>query len=118
MRQFVREILKIYFKDEGMQQSIEKIYRMRQDPGWAEFVKIIHIVRGFMAQEMLGKKYTELNAVEKDVTQRTYAGINEFLDFLEHMDRKIKDAYYLHNQDKVVAAIIEQQKREGVAAIL
>ena len=92
----------MYAKDEAASQGFSKFYRMRQDPGWIELVRMIHIVQGLMAQEMFSSKFTELSQEEKDIKQRTFAGIREFLSFVENPSAELERAMYLQGHEKVI----------------
>lgn len=115
MKKFVKQISKLYSSNEEAAQEFMKFYRLRDEPGWIEFVKIIHITRGFMAQEMLGDKFTNLPEKEKDIKQRVFAGLQVFLNFLENPSLELEKAMYLAGHQKVVDDLIRKRKVKAVA---
>lgn len=114
MKRFVKQIAKLYASDEVAAQGFEKFYRLRQEDGWIEFVRMIHIIQGLMAQELLGDKFTELSKEEKDIRQRTYAGLRVFLSFLENPSSELERAMYLAGHEKVVKDIMRQRTLQSV----
>lgn len=82
----------MYATDEAAGQGFMKFYRLRQEPGWIEFVRMMHIVHGLMATEMFSARHTKLSQEEKDIRQRVFAGIREFLVFVENPTQEIQRA--------------------------
>lgn len=115
MKKFVRQIAKLYASDEAAAQEFMKFYRLRDEPGWAEMVRMIHITRGFMAQEMLSERFTELPEKDKDIKQRVYAGLQVFLDFLENPSLELEKAMYLAGHEKVVKDLIRKRTLKSVS---
>jgi hypothetical protein len=107
LKKFVKQIAKMYASDEAAGQGFQKFYRLRQEDGWSELVRMIHIVQGLMAQQMLSAKFTDLSKEEKDIKQRTYAGLRVFLAFLENPAPELERAMFMAGHDKV----IEERKR-------
>ena len=103
----------MYARDEAAGQEFMKFYRLRQEPGWLEMIRMIHIIQGLMATEMFSTKFTELTQEEKDIRQRTFAGIREFLAFLENPSQELERAMFLEGHNKV----IENLKREQLRAV-
>lgn len=112
MKKFIRDVCKIYVRNEAAQQGLTKIIQMKEHPGWPELIKVFHIIRGFMGQEMFGRKFSQLTLEEKDIRQRTYAGINEFLEFLENPTVEIQNALYLEGHEERVKNLIDMRKRK------
>jgi hypothetical protein len=106
----------MYAKDEAAGQEFMKFYRLRQEPGWNELIRMIHIANGLMAQEMLGDRFTELPEKEKDVKQRVFAGIRVFLNFLENPSSELEKAMYLEGHDKVVKNMLRERTLKSVPA--
>ena len=116
MQKFVKQIAKLYVSDEGAAQSFQKFYRLRQDEGWTEFVRLLHVVQGFMAEELLSDRFAELSPADKDVKQRVYAGLRRFLSFLENPSPEIERAMFLAGHDKALKNMMQQQKLKSVPA--
>jgi hypothetical protein len=111
VKKFVKQIAKLYATDEAAAQEFKKFWIMRQDPGWAEMVRIIHIVQGLMAEEMFSVKFTELSGNEKDIRQRVFAGIRIFLTFLANPSPELERAMFLAGHDKVVKEIMQRPQK-------
>lgn len=116
MRKFVRELCKIYANDENALHGFHKFYDLRRDPGWTEFVKLLHLTRGLMAQRLLSDKFAELSADDKDVLQRTFASLRYFLDFLEKPLPELQRAMFLAGQDRAVNKALQRQDKQSVPA--
>jgi hypothetical protein len=115
LKKFVKKIAKMYASDEAAAQEFMKFHRLRDEPGWTEMVRMIHITRGFMAQEMLGDKFTNLSEKEKDIKQRVYAGLQVFLNFWENPSEELEKAMYLAGHEKVVKDLIRKRNLKAVA---
>ena len=72
MQRLIKEIAKLYVADEAAAQGFEKFYRLRQQVGWTEFVRMMHIIRGLMGTKLFSRRYTELGKEEKDIQQRVF----------------------------------------------
>ena len=106
----------MYASDEAASQEFMKFYRLREEPGWKEMVRMIHITNGLMAQEMLGDRFTNLPQKEKDIKQRVYAGFRVFLNFLENPSQELEKAMFLEGHDKVVKNIMRERTLKSVSA--
>ena len=105
----------MYASDEAAAQEFMKFHRLRDEPGWTEMIRMIHITRGLMAQEMLGDKFTNLLEKDKDIKQRVFAGLQVFLNFLENPSQELEKAMYLAGHEKVVKDLIGKRKLKSVA---
>ena len=102
MKRLIQQIARAYAVDEAARQGFRKFYLLRQQDGWSEFVRLMHVIRGLMGTEMFGSRYTKLSAEEKDVRQRVYSGINELLEFLENPSPEIERAMFLAGHEKAL----------------
>ena len=100
-----------YAVDEASRQGFGKFYMLRQQDGWSEFVRLMHVIRGLMGTEMFGSRYTKLSAEEKDVRQRVYSGINELLEFLENPSPEIERAMFLAGHEEALKNIQQGQPK-------
>ena len=116
MQKFVKQIAKLYVSDEGAAQSFQKFYRLRQEEGWTEFIRLLHVIQGFMAEELLSDRFAQLSPTDKDVRQRTYAGIRRFLNFLENPSQELERAMFLAGHDKALKDMMQRQKLKSVPA--
>lgn len=62
--------------------DFEKYHSLRNHEGWKMHLTYLEKLRLLMSVDMLNKDFTNLTADEKDIRQRTYAGINTVLNFL------------------------------------
>jgi len=111
LKKFIKQIARLYATDEAAAQGFRKFYYLRQQEGWTEFIKLMHIIRGLMATEMFGLRYTQLNAEEKDVQQRVFSGINELLEFLENPSPELERAMFLAGNDDAVKQMMQGRPR-------
>lgn len=110
------EICKSYAADEGAAQSFRRFYTLRQHEGWKDFINILHIVQGLMAEKLLSQKFAKLPAEEKDVSQRVYADLRFFLNFLENPSQELERAMFLAGHDKALKDMMQRQKLKSVPA--
>ncbi len=116
MRKLIKQIAKLYAADEAAAQGFQKFYRLRQQEGWTEFVRMMHIIRGLMGTELFSRRYTELSWEEKDVRQRSFAGINELLEFLENPSPELERAMFLAGHKDAQENMMQRQKMKSVPA--
>jgi hypothetical protein len=64
------------------QAEARKYYEMQQTPGWQIYLNLLKLIRGQMFEDMLGKEFTKMPSVDKDIQQRAYAKVDEVLHFL------------------------------------
>ena len=81
MKNLLSDFEDLYVGDEEIRRQIENFDRIQNTPEWKFFKKMLMTIRGVMATEMLSKRHTELDPVEKDVAQRTFYNIGQMLTF-------------------------------------
>jgi len=116
MRKFVKQIAKVYAADEGALQGFRRFYSLRNDPGWTEFIKMLHLTQGLMAQELLSDKFTEKNREDKDILQRTFANLRYFMEFLENPLPELQRAMFLAGHKEATTDRVQRQKSKSVPA--
>lgn len=111
MKKFIKQIARLYATDEAAAQGFRKFYFLRQQEGWSEFVRLMHIIRGLMGTEMFGRRHTDLSAEEKDVQQRVFSGINELLEFLENPSPELERAMFLAGHEDAMKQMMPGRPR-------
>lgn len=82
MRNLLNQFTHFFQTDEDFQREIGNLEIAIKSPEWKFYVKMLMMIKGMMATNMFSRQYTDLSAVEKDVTQRTYYNIGQMLTFL------------------------------------
>ena len=82
MRKILNELSAHYANFEENLQKITVYGQMKQHPGWNVHQELLMLCRGKLAEEVLSKRFTELESTEKDVRQRAYAMVDDFIKFL------------------------------------
>ncbi len=116
MQRLIKEVAKLYATDDAALQGFQKFYRLRQQDGWVEFVRMMHVIRGFMGTELFSKRYTKLDQTEKDIRQRVFAGINQLLEFLENPSPELERAMFLAGHDNALNDMKQRQELKSVPA--
>jgi hypothetical protein len=83
----VRRQLKRYITtcstNEEYQRKLEQLIRIARSEEWKIVVQILWTIKNEMAIELLqSQKYTKDTIESKDVTQKVYHNISEWIDFL------------------------------------
>ena len=63
--------------------NFERYYALAKSDGWQMHLRHMEKLKLLMSVDMLDESFTKLSAEEKDIRQRTYAGIAEVLNFLQ-----------------------------------
>jgi len=71
-----------YADFEKNNRSITAYAQMENHPGWSVHKEMLLLLRGLIAEDLLSQKFTELDATEKDVQQRAYSAVDDFIQFL------------------------------------
>jgi len=111
LNRLIKQIARAYAVDEAARQGFRKFYLLRQQEGWTEFVRLMHVIRGLMGTEMFTSRYTKLSAEEKDIRQRVFSGINELLEFLENPSAEIERAMFFAGHEEALKNITQGQPR-------
>ena len=91
----MKRLISMLVKDISKNEDEFKVYfSLRNHDGWKMHLRHLEKLRLLMSVDMLSGEHTKLTPEEKDVRQRTYAGINEVINFLinpfEQMEKKAK----------------------------
>ena len=82
MQRILRRISHQIVKDASAGEDYRKYESLKSHEGWKVHQKYLLLVVGMIADEILGKNFTALDAYEKDVLQRAYAMANQLIGFL------------------------------------
>jgi hypothetical protein len=91
----MNHLIKMLVADIAKNESNFNTYHsLRENAGWKMHLQYLEKLRLLMSVDMLGEEYTNLSSEEKDIRQRTYAGVNIVLNFLvnpfERLEKKAK----------------------------
>jgi len=90
MKSLLNNFVVYYDKYEEFQRKVDQYQRAIESKEW-EFLKdTILVIKSEMYQQLLSKKFTDMNAGDKDVLQKTYYNVNQILDYLESPVRWFK----------------------------
>lgn len=62
--------------------ELNKYRSMQQTEGWQVHVKYLLYLKGLLLADMLGREFTELEPIRKDVQHRAYVLVSEIIEFL------------------------------------
>jgi hypothetical protein len=82
LRRLITKLSDHYADFEENNRSITAYAQMENHPGWSIHKEMLLLLRGLVAEDLLSKKFTELDATEKDVQQRAYSMVDDFIQFL------------------------------------
>jgi hypothetical protein len=60
----------------------QKYDQMQKTDGWKIHAEYLMYIRGLMAEDLLSERFTALKPIEKDVSQRAYALVDQMVLFL------------------------------------
>lgn len=78
----LNELLKLHETNDAVKRGIESYGRLLDQPDFKFFRDMLLTMKGTILNDMFSQTFTELDATEKDVAQRTYYYLNSVLDFL------------------------------------
>ena len=82
MKNLLNQFHEYFQQSDDFKQQIVNYQRMLKTKEWRTHYDLLMTIKGIMANDMFSRKYTSLDAQEKDVVQKTYYNINQILDFL------------------------------------
>lgn len=81
MHKFLNDLAKAYQSDDEFKSRIDRFQHALKSEEWRFFITLVMAMKNHMAVDMFTDHYTKLPPDEKDVIQRTYANMNDVLDF-------------------------------------
>ena len=81
MQKFLSQLAKSYQSDDEFKGRMDKFQRALKSEEWRFFIMLCMAMKNHMATGMFKPEYTKLPANEKDIIQRSFAQVNEMLDF-------------------------------------
>jgi hypothetical protein len=102
---------------ETEKQKYNKLVQMTQTDGWQIYMEYLLYMRGFMAEDLFSKEFTEKTPAEKDILQRAYSMVSEVILFLTNPLEEARRvaAYKRHNQ-AMEATKRKQPTKKGTTA--
>lgn len=76
------EILRLYDRHEPFRQQLEMYARQLEQGDHAFFRDMLLTMKGVILADVFSTEFSELGAADKDVLQRTYFHLNQWIDFL------------------------------------
>ena len=81
-RNAVTELLRLYEKNDGFKQQLETYSRQLESKEFKFFRDMLLTMKGVILTDVFSKGFSELGAADKDVLQRTYYQLNQWIDFM------------------------------------
>jgi hypothetical protein len=81
VQKFLNQLAKSYKSDDEFKGRMDKFQRALKSEEWRFFITLCMAMKNHMATGMFKPEFTKLSAEEKDIVQRTFANMNEILDF-------------------------------------
>jgi hypothetical protein len=78
----LKELLSLYEKHDGFKQQLETYSRQVDAKEFAFFRDMLLTMKGVILADVFSHSFSELGAADKDVMQRTYYQLNQWLDFM------------------------------------
>lgn len=91
MRELLGSFTSMFLKDEKFANSLGSYVRFLESRDGVFFRTMLQTMMSMMVEDLLSKRYTQLEATEKDVEQRAYYQIYEILLFLSSPTKWIRD---------------------------
>lgn len=82
MKSLVNIFVQYFTNDEDFRRKLVSYDRFLATEDGKFFISMLAIMKGLIANDMLGAEYTQKKAEEKDVQQRAYYHISQVLSFL------------------------------------
>lgn len=82
MRGILRELSQYYGNTEDGNQKLNRYFGLKQSDGWEIHREFLLMIRAKIAEEMLSRRFMELDKEEKDAKQRAYVYTDEIIRFL------------------------------------
>lgn len=89
-RNLLNELIRLHDANDAVKRGIESYSRQMDLPDFKFFKDMLLTIKGSILADMFSNDFTDLDATEKDVLQRTYFHINTVLDFLIAPSRYIQ----------------------------
>lgn len=78
----LRELLNLYEKHDAFKQQLETYARQMESKDFQFFRDMLLTMKGVILADVFSASFSELGAADKDVMQRTYYQLNQWIDFL------------------------------------
>jgi hypothetical protein len=78
----LKELLTLYEKHDAFKQQLETYSRQLEAGDFKFFRDMLLTMKGVILSDVFSNSFSELGAADKDVMQRTYYQLNQWLDFM------------------------------------
>jgi hypothetical protein len=87
MNHLIKQLVADIAKNEN---DFHRYHSLKDNDGWNMHLHYLEKLRLLMSVDMLSEDFTKLSSDEKDIRQRTYAGVNIVLNFLVNPFKQIE----------------------------
>jgi len=84
MKSLLNNFVVYYNTYDEFKHKVDQYQRAIETKEWQFLRDTIFVIKSQMAQDLLSKQFTNMDAGEKDVLQKTYYNINQILDYLNN----------------------------------
>lgn len=81
MKDLLSHLDEYFEKNDEFKRRMEKFSYVKNSEDWEFFVFMLRSVQGVMVNDMLTRRYADLEPVEKDITSKTYYHVNRMVEF-------------------------------------
>lgn len=82
MKHLIADFVKEFITNDQFRDKASNYERAMKTDDWKFLRDTIYMLKNQMVQDILSKRYTTLDAGEKDITQKSYYQLNLIFDFL------------------------------------
>jgi hypothetical protein len=91
VRELLGNFVGLFLRDEKFRSNLDSYVRFLDSRDGVFFRTMLQAMMSMMVEDMLSKRYTQLDAVSKDVEQRAYQQIYEVLLFFASPSKWIRE---------------------------
>lgn len=91
----------------------QKYEQMQRTDGWKIHTEYLMYIRGLMAEDLLSDRFTALKPLEKDVSQRAYAVVDQMVLFLVDPMAKARKLNVIANHNRRQEATVTGATTKG-----
>ena len=119
-RSLLNDLIKLHETNDSVQRGVDSWQRFLEMPDAKFYRDMLLTIKGTILSEVFSGAFTELDATEKDVMQRTYYHVNQLLDFLLAPSRYInkkKSRLINHAERQTIAKRQAQDRANAKGAV-
>ena len=93
--------------------KVKKYHALQEHPGWQVHLEYLAYMRGLVAIELLGDRFTNLDPIRKDSTQRAYAMADKLILFLVDPMAEAQKTMQIKRHNKQMEANLKGSDQKG-----